>query len=755
MRTFFIVADVGGPEGFHLGDEAMLEANLDALRRRYPDIRFVASSRDPSFTATRYSVRAIRSCSLSPIALPELDWDSDADLRERTGWLLDEATVEAVREVDGLIVSGGGNLCATWPEKLLERAALLHCAADLGKPAIVVGQTLGPELTPRLSALLGAALGRARMVGVRESASFDLARSLGLQNVCMQVDDAFFLEPRPKSGDSARWLEAARRFILVSLDPSLESAENAQRLEKLSAQLDALASVLDADLVFVPHVGRTEAAEESTDDLRIGRRLSALLRTPLRTIDSWEPGEVRWLTGHAALVVSTRYHGIVFATAAGVPALGVHSDRYTRAKLRGALAHADLAGWAIDLDAAARGNLLTAGAELWHVREEVRRRLAALRERAVGLEQSRWERIGEALGLGSERVSAAAIEARTRQPANGSGGTTAAARQTPRDLLGEDQWRDYANRGYVRLGRVLGERELAALRQRIDAITLGEVRLPSLAPQFDTGGAFDEPPDPVASLVKPSLACRTVQGLEGDPLFLSLLRGNLFREICRRHYGAHASASVFRAMVVNRPAGQGMHIPWHQDGGDVWGLDRDPLVTIWVALDPATRETGCLQVIPGTHRLGLLSRTRSTLSAEIARSRCPEEAIVHLEIEAGEALLLHSWVVRRSGVNETDSPHRAFTACYMDGRTLSTLTGDRFPIVFGEPEDGEEALPFVGGLKDEIRLLRATAGESVRHAESLLQHLQTLRAMREEAERYAWSLEAELQRIRKEKGASG
>jgi polysaccharide pyruvyl transferase WcaK-like protein len=755
MRTFFIVADVGGLEGFHLGDEAMLEANLDALRRWYPDIRFVASSRDPSFTAGRYSVRAIRPCSLSAIALPEPDWDSDADLRQRTGWLLDDATVEAVREADGLIVSGGGNLCATWPEKLLERAALLHCAADLGKPAIVVGQTLGPELTPRLSTLLGAALGRARMVGVRESASFDLGRSLGLQNLCMQVDDAFFLEPRPKGGEAARWLAAARRFILVALDPSLGSAANAQRLEKLAAQLDALASVIDADLVFVPHVGRTETADERTDDRWVGRRLSALLSTDLRQVDSWEPGEVRWLTGHAALVVSTRYHGVVFATAAGVPALGVHSDRYTRAKLRGALAHADLAGWAIDLDSAARGNLLTAGAELWHRREEVRYRLAALREKAVGLEQSRWERIGGALGLESRRVSVAALEARTRQPASGSGGTTAAARQTPRDLPGEEQWREYANRGYLHLGRVLDELELAALQQRIDAIMLGEVRLPCLATQLDTGGAYDEPPDPAAGLVKPSLAYRKVQGLEGDPLFLALIRSDVFREICHRHYGAHASASILRAMVVNKPAGRGTHVPWHQDGGDVWGLDRDPLMTIWVALDPATRETGCLQVIPGTHRLGLLSRDRSALSAESARSHCPEEAIVHLEIEAGEALLLHNWVVRRSGVNETSSRHRAFTACYMDGRTLSTLTGDRFPIVFGEHEDGEEALPFVGGLKDEVRLLRATAEEAVRYAESLSQEVQTLRARREETERYAWSLEAELQRIRKEKGASG
>jgi polysaccharide pyruvyl transferase WcaK-like protein len=413
VPTFFVVADVAGPEHFHLGDEAMLEANLDALRRWYPEIRFVASSRDPRWTERRYLIRAMPSPSLSIVPLPEPEWDQDRGFRERSGWLLGEAIVEALRQVDGLIISGGGNLCATWPGKLLERAALLHCAADLGKPAVVVGQTLGPALTSRQSALLGAALRRAKMVGVRDRPSFDLACAFGLRvdDIRMQVDDSFFLEPQPVHGDRAHWLAAGRRWILVTFDPSLGSVENEQRLERLAAQLDGLATSIEADLVFVPHVGGAEAEKQGDDDRAIGRRLSKLLGTPLRQLELWSPREVRWLTGQAALVVSTRYHGLVFATAAGVPALGIYSDDYTHVKLKGALAHAELAGWAIDLDSAARGNLLTAGLELWDSRDDVRRRLGALRERAVGMEQARWERIGDALGLASERVSVAALDA--------------------------------------------------------------------------------------------------------------------------------------------------------------------------------------------------------------------------------------------------------------------------------------------------------------------------------------------------------
>jgi len=113
----------------------------------------------------------------------------------------------------------------------------------------------------------------------------------------------------------------------------------------------------------------------------------------------------------------------------------------------------------------------------------------------------------------------------------------------------------------------------------------------------------------------------------------------------------------------------------------VWKLDRDPLVTTWIALDPATRLNGCVEVIPGTHRLGLLTTAGSTLRQEDVERYCPADAIEYLEIEAGECLLLHNWLVHSSDVNRTDIPRRALSACYMDGRTVGTLNGDRFPIV--------------------------------------------------------------------------
>ncbi len=85
---------------------------------------------------------------------------------------------------------------------------------------------------------------------------------------------------------------------------------------------------------------------------------------------------------------------------------------------------------------------------------------------------------------------------------------------------------------------------------------------------------------------------------------------HIYRHICARVYGAHASIGIYRAMVMQKPPGDlggGSPLPWHQDGGDWWCLDRDPLCFVWLALSKATASNGAVQVVRGSHRLGLLS----------------------------------------------------------------------------------------------------------------------------------------------------
>jgi hypothetical protein len=308
-------------------------------------------------------------------------------------------------------------------------------------------------------------------------------------------------------------------------------------------------------------------------------------------------------------------------------------------------------------------------------------------------------------------------------------------------MFSEQQWSEFETQGFLHLGCLLDSDATTALAQRADDLAGGVRVNPAIQLQLDTGGAYDALPEIVSQLDKGTLLYRKVQGLEHDELFSPLVHHPLFGEICARLYGAHAPVSLFRAMIMNKPAGQGTYLPWHQDGGDVWALDRDPLVTIWVALDPATRANGCLEVIPGSHRLGLLSAHGSTLSAEDVQRHCPAEQALPLELEAGHGLLLHNWLIHRSGVNSSNQPRRAFTACYMDGRTRSVLTGNHFPLVSGQPDNAPHH--YVRQLHIDLAALREAHEVASEYAHSLETEVARLRSKVAEVEAYAKSLEQE------------
>ena len=112
-------------------------------------------------------------------------------------------------------------------------------------------------------------------------------------------------------------------------------------------------------------------------------------------------------------------------------------------------------------------------------------------------------------------------------------------------------------------------------------------------------------------------------------------------------------------------------------------MGRDPLLTVWTALDPATRENGCVEIVPGSHRAGLLNPEHGSgfLTPEQAEeaSRSQTE---WLELAPGEAVLLHNWVLHRSDKNHSQQSRRALSVCYMDARTISS-SPEHFTEVFG------------------------------------------------------------------------
>ena len=221
----------------------------------------------------------------------------------------------------------------------------------------------------------------------------------------------------------------------------------------------------------------------------------------------------------------------------------------------------------------------------------------------------------------------------------------------------------YQLQGWARLGPVFSDDCLAALRERADRIMLGEIVHEGLFFQHDAQtGRYGDLPRGIG-WQGPSLRYRKIEKLERDPLFRALLENPLFGRVARARIDG--GVALYRAVLFTKPAEGGTELPWHQDGGSFWGLSRDPSLQIWTALDDAPEESGCVQVIPGSHTDGLATPLGGVIPDDVAERHQAASRAVPLPARAGECLLIHNHLWHRSGTNRTGKPRRAFTVCLM------------------------------------------------------------------------------------------
>lgn len=231
----------------------------------------------------------------------------------------------------------------------------------------------------------------------------------------------------------------------------------------------------------------------------------------------------------------------------------------------------------------------------------------------------------------------------------------------------DEPLRHYAEHGYARLGKVIDDDALERLRERADDLMLGRVVYPGMFFQHDSETGEYEDLKRREGYVGPSLDDRKLEKLELDDRFRALLSNRLFERVARAVIGERIA--IYRAVIFNKGRRGGSPIPWHQDAGRFWGLDRDPELQIWTALDDAPEHGGCVEVIPGSHRAGLATPLGGVIPDAALATRDVEATRVSLPARAGEVLLIHNLLWHRSGKSRTGAPRRAFTVCYLDAAT--------------------------------------------------------------------------------------
>jgi len=228
----------------------------------------------------------------------------------------------------------------------------------------------------------------------------------------------------------------------------------------------------------------------------------------------------------------------------------------------------------------------------------------------------------------------------------------------------------FAVHGWARLGRVLSDDGVAALGRRVDDLMQERVRFDGLFFQRDSATGRYEDLEFSKGWQGPSPDYRKIEKLELDPLFRAWMTNPLFERIARRRI--EGPIALYRAVLFTKSAAGGTMLPWHQDDGRFWGIDRPPALQIWTALDDCPIDAGCVEVLDGSHANGLATAEGGVVSATVLAAVDAERRALPLPTCAGDGLLIHNHLWHRSGVNRTGRPRRALSVCYMSAATRCT-----------------------------------------------------------------------------------
>jgi len=118
--------------------------------------------------------------------------------------------------------------------------------------------------------------------------------------------------------------------------------------------------------------------------------------------------------------------------------------------------------------------------------------------------------------------------------------------------------------------------------------------------------------------------------------------------------------------------------PWHQDDGYT-PVDPSPYLTVWIALNDATPENGCISVRPGSHKNGLVPHEPTPIGLACYPLDDPDQGIF-VPLKAGSLVAFQSLTMHKSGVNRTQGTRKAYIAQYAKAGLRSAITKEPTPL---------------------------------------------------------------------------
>lgn len=250
----------------------------------------------------------------------------------------------------------------------------------------------------------------------------------------------------------------------------------------------------------------------------------------------------------------------------------------------------------------------------------------------------------------------------------------------------ETQAQQFWNDGFVKVTGLLEPELVARLNARLDAILAGSVEFPQEFIHLEP----DQSQSPLQHIDR-ALVVRKVSNLcTRDTVYRELLQHPRVVETVTGLLGP--DVKLLNDQMLCKPARYGSAKPYHQDS-PYWPIQPMELVTMWIALDDATPENGCLRYLRGSHKNGPLAHDEKLGHHRLPEGwrdlpGRPEEVMVPLD--AGSAVCHHSLVLHETSPNTSWNRRRGLSVVFM--RASSRWTADsakpKFYCVSGQSFEG-------------------------------------------------------------------
>lgn len=214
----------------------------------------------------------------------------------------------------------------------------------------------------------------------------------------------------------------------------------------------------------------------------------------------------------------------------------------------------------------------------------------------------------------------------------------------------DDQCRQFEQDGYFIARQLLSDDEVSLLSRIARADR--ELQSRSVSRGDGEGGA-------IRLVVRNEL---------GDDIYGAIVRSRRIVDSMQRLLGDEVY-HYHHKLILKEPKVGGAWA-WHQDYG-YWyhnGCLLPELASCLIAVDRATRQNGCLQVVRGSHRLGRIEHGKvgdqTGADPERVQAILGRLPVDYCELAPGDAIFFHSNVLHRSDQNTSDDPRWAFICCY-------------------------------------------------------------------------------------------